>query len=48
MRFLVDETLGKAVIEYLRNQGHDVSVVAEIAPSAEDTDILAWAVPNSV
>jgi hypothetical protein len=40
MKFIVDECTGMAVAEYLRGIGHDVSVVAEIMPQAEDHTIL--------
>jgi predicted nuclease of predicted toxin-antitoxin system len=43
MRFLVDESAGAAVAEYLRSQGHDVLAVAETMPQAEDAAILATA-----
>ena len=44
MRFVVDESTGKAVVEYLRGSGHDAVAVAEHMPQADDLDILAWAV----
>ena len=44
MKFIVDECTGMAVAEYLRGIGHDVSVVAEIMPQAEDHTILTKAV----
>src|SRR5437773_2002892 len=40
MRFLVDESSGAAVAEFLREQGHEVLAVAEAMPQAEDADIL--------
>src|SRR5262249_47847168 len=43
MRFLVDESTGAAVADYLRGQGHDVFVVSEVMPQAEDALILATA-----
>jgi predicted nuclease of predicted toxin-antitoxin system len=43
MKFIVDECTGMAVAEYLRGIGHDVSVVAEIMPQAEDHTILTKA-----
>jgi hypothetical protein len=43
MRFLVDESTGAAVVEYLRNSGHDVLAVAEIIHQAEDPHILTLA-----
>ena len=44
MKFIVDECTGMAVAAYLRGIGHDVSVVAEIMPQAEDHSILTKAV----
>ena len=41
MRFVVDESAGVAVVEYLRAAGHDVCPVAEEMPHAEDAAILA-------
>ncbi len=32
MHFIVDESTGMAVVEYLRSVGHDVLAVAEIMP----------------
>jgi predicted nuclease of predicted toxin-antitoxin system len=40
MRFIVDESTGAAVVEYLRGVGHDVLAVAETMPQADDPDIL--------
>lgn len=40
MRFIVDESTGAAVVEKLRNLGHDVVAVAEEMPQANDSDIL--------
>lgn len=44
MQFIVDESTGTAVVEYLRSVGHDVLAVAEAMPQADDLDILARAV----
>jgi len=44
MEFIVDESTGRAVVEYLRSVGHDVLAVAEAMPQADDRDILARAV----
>lgn len=44
MKFIVDESSGTAVAEYLRSIGHDVVAVAEVLPQADDQDILAKAV----
>ncbi len=43
MRFLVDESTGAAVVEYLRRSGHDTLAVAEAMPQADDRDIIARA-----
>jgi predicted nuclease of predicted toxin-antitoxin system len=43
MRFMVDESTGAAVVEYLRISGHDVFAVAEIMRQAADPDILTLA-----
>jgi predicted nuclease of predicted toxin-antitoxin system len=44
LRFIVDESAGVAVVEYLRGVGHDVLSVAESMLGAEDQDILGLAV----
>lgn len=44
MRFVVDESTGVSVVEYLRSVGHDVLAVAEAMPQADDQDILGRAV----
>jgi len=43
IQFVVDESTGTAVAEYLRSSGHDVLVVAETMPQADDAAILARA-----
>ena len=43
MQFVVDESTGAAVAEYLRSSGYNVLVVAETMPQADDADILARA-----
>jgi predicted nuclease of predicted toxin-antitoxin system len=43
MQFIVDESAGSAVVEYLRIAGHDVLAVSEAMPQADDQDILARA-----
>jgi hypothetical protein len=35
MQFVVDESTGAAVAEYLRSSGYDVLVVAETMPQAK-------------
>jgi predicted nuclease of predicted toxin-antitoxin system len=44
MQFLVDESAGIGVTEYLRTMGHDVLAVAELSPEIDDETVLAWAV----
>jgi predicted nuclease of predicted toxin-antitoxin system len=44
MRFLADESCDFAVVRALRNAGHDVLAVAEIAPAAADDSVLAMAI----
>ena len=44
MRFIVNESTGVAVVEYLRDSAHDVLAVAEAMPQASDAEILARAV----
>jgi len=43
MRFIVDESAGRAVVEFLRRAGHDVLAVDEAMPGARDADTLARA-----
>lgn len=43
MRFIVDESTGMAVARYLRESGHDVLVVSETMPQADDSQILTCA-----
>jgi predicted nuclease of predicted toxin-antitoxin system len=40
MRFLADENVSRAVIDRLRNSGHDVISIAETRSGAPDKDIL--------
>jgi predicted nuclease of predicted toxin-antitoxin system len=47
MEFIVDESTGTAVVEYLRSVGHDVLAIAETMPQADDGDILARAVSEA-
>jgi predicted nuclease of predicted toxin-antitoxin system len=44
MRFLVDESAGRTVAEFLRRAGHDVLAVAEVMPGATDVAVLDRAV----
>ena len=43
MRFVVDESTGIAVAQFLREVGHDVLAVAEEMLQSDDTTILARA-----
>lgn len=40
MRFIIDESTGYSVANYLRSQGHDVVIVADTLPEAKDITIL--------
>jgi len=40
MRFLVDESTGSAVVDFLNSQGHDAVAVALSMPQADDSVIL--------
>jgi len=44
LRFLVDESTGSGVAEWLRDAGHDVAMMSRSAAPATDSDILAMAV----
>jgi predicted nuclease of predicted toxin-antitoxin system len=44
MRFLADESCDFAVVRSLRSAGHDVLAVSDIAPMAEDPDVINLAV----
>ena len=44
MRFLADESCDFTVVRALRTAGHDVMVVVESAPAAEDQDVITLAV----
>jgi predicted nuclease of predicted toxin-antitoxin system len=43
MRFLVDVCAGKELVDWLREQGHDVKEVREYNPRMNDDEILDWA-----
>ena len=43
MKFMIDESAGTAVAEYLRGAGHDVLPVAEGMPQADDQHVLVHA-----
>jgi hypothetical protein len=43
MRFLADESCDFHVVRTLRNAGHDVTAIIEIAPGADDGAIIDMA-----
>jgi len=43
MRFLADESCDFIVVKALRAAGHDVLIVSEIAPRAEDSEVIELA-----
>lgn len=43
MNFVVDESTGAAVVEFLRSAGHDVLAIAETSPQTDDFDIITRA-----
>jgi predicted nuclease of predicted toxin-antitoxin system len=43
VRFLADESIDGPIVHGLRAAGHDVTYVAELAPSLVDEDVLALA-----
>jgi predicted nuclease of predicted toxin-antitoxin system len=43
MKFLADESLEARLVEFLREQGHDVLFVAELSRGIPDTEVLALA-----
>ena len=43
MKFLIDENVGQAIVEYLRSSGHTVALARDIKPGTPDTHILAKA-----
>lgn len=47
MKFIVDESAGMAVVEHLREAGHDVMAVGETMPQANDVQILETAEKES-
>jgi predicted nuclease of predicted toxin-antitoxin system len=47
MQFIIDESTGSAVVDYLRDNGHDVLAVNEDLPQADDFIILDRAVKDN-
>ena len=43
MRFLAEENVQHAVVHTLRDSGHDVACVGEVAPGASDDEVLRLA-----
>ena len=43
MRFLIDESVGGDIIEFLREEGHDVTFIAERIPGASDGEVVSRA-----
>jgi predicted nuclease of predicted toxin-antitoxin system len=43
MRFVADESCDFSVVRALRDAGHDVTAIAEIAPRIEDDEVLKLA-----
>lgn len=43
MRWLVDECVSARLVGKLRELGHDVAYVVEVAPGADDRDVADWA-----
>lgn len=48
MRFLADENIERAVVEFIRSKGFEVFYVAETSPSISDTEVLEYAKTNSM
>ena len=46
MRFLADENVDEAIVERLRNDGHVVLYVKEMAPSTSDDEVIRLAIEN--
>jgi len=44
VRVLADENVPKKAVEALRERGHDVLWVAEVAPGSKDEEVLALAI----
>jgi predicted nuclease of predicted toxin-antitoxin system len=47
LQFLADESCDFAVVRALRSAGYDVVAVSDMAPRAEDTDVINLAVRES-
>lgn len=47
MKWLADENVHALIVEALRQLGHQVGCIAELAPSRNDVDVLSLAVANN-
>ena len=47
MRILTDENLNMRTVELLRNAGHDVMSVLDVAPGSDDREVLARSVSDN-
>jgi len=47
MQFLADENLEKPIVDWLREEGHDVIYIAEEAPSIKDEKIIQLALKEN-
>lgn len=43
MKVVADEDVAAQIVEALRADGHEVTYLAELAPSTEDSTVLSWA-----
>lgn len=43
MKFLADESVEKAIVNWLRGQNFDVAYIAEKAPSLSDEEVISFA-----
>lgn len=43
MNFVADEGVDRQIVEHLRQEGHDVVYIAELAPSISDDEVLRQA-----
>lgn len=46
MRFVVDENIGRAIVDYLRSNKHEVQWIKEVAPGISDRAILTLALQH--
>ena len=47
MKFLADENMDVAIVERLRQDGHQVWYVAEMEPGIPDDEVLAFATDDN-